>query len=464
VQPVGVEVELGRLRGRHEHPVGQDAHRLPAQGDKRAGSKLYIESRRRPDLPFGAWHHGRHRHHRAGPGQRDQTGGDPAGPRGLRTQVSNWLCAVKITHVQNPQPAHRPKSSQFRRVPPLALASGLLSLTLPAMKALVLTSSDGTVEYADVEDPALRAGTALVKLKAAGLNRRDYWITQGLYPGMSAPCIMGSDGAGVVTAVGEGVEESWIGKEVIIYPGRGWGPSPEAQSDDFRILGMPDDGVFAEQIVVPVEQLVAKPEHLTIHEAAALPIAGLTAYRALFSQGKLQPHETILITGIGGGVAVMALKLAAASGARVLVSSSSPEKIERAIALGATAGANYKEEGWASKLNDAHGPIDLAIDGAAGAGFNDLLGLVRPGGRIVSYGGTAGPPEQYDIRRHFWRQIHVIGSTFGSPDDLAGLMSQIERHGIKPEIDSVAPLSEGANVVASMADSPQFGKLVLEIA
>ncbi|MDE0594091.1 MAG: zinc-binding dehydrogenase [Roseibacillus sp.] len=330
------------------------------------------------------------------------------------------------------------------------------------MKAIVLTSTDGTVDFIDVDDPTIKPGTVMVKLKAAGLNRRDYWITQGLYPGMHAPSILGSDGAGVVEEVGQGVEDSWLGREVIIYPGTGWGPSSKAQSEDFRILGMPDNGTFAEWIVVPAEQLVVKPEDLSIHEAATVPIAGLTAYRALFPQGRLQSGETVLITGIGGGVAVMILKLAAASGAKVLVTSSSPQKLERALSLGATAGANYKEENWTGALAE-HGPIDLVIDGSAGVGFNDLLGLVRPGGRIVNYGGTAGPPEHYDIRRHFWKQIHVIGSTFGSPDDLVALMEMIELHSIRPEIDSVTPLSEGAEVIASMAKSPQFGKLVLEM-
>ncbi|NIP94780.1 MAG: zinc-binding dehydrogenase [Akkermansiaceae bacterium] len=330
------------------------------------------------------------------------------------------------------------------------------------MKALVLTSTEGNVEFREADEPTVGPGTTLVSLHAAALNRRDYWITQGLYPGIRAPCILGSDGAGVVQAVGEGVDDSWIGREVIINPGIDWGPRPEVQGESFRILGMPDHGTFAPRIAVPAEQLAAKPSHLSLVEAAALPLAGLTAFRALFSQGNLQAGQTVLITGIGGGVAVMALKMASSLGARTLVTSSSQEKIDRAVSLGGAAGANYTDENWTRELA-GQGPVDLVVDGAAGPGFNDLLDCVRPGGRIVNYGGTAGPPPRFDIRKHFWKQLHLTGSTMGSPGDFEAMVDYLERHRIRPEVDSVSPLSRGTEAMASMADSPQFGKLVLEI-
>ena len=332
------------------------------------------------------------------------------------------------------------------------------------MKALVLTSTDGTLEYTDVDDPSAGPGSALVKLSAAGLNRRDYWITAGGYPNIQAPSILGSDGCGVVEAVGEGGDESWIGKEVILHPSLDWGDSEEAQGPNFRILGMPDNGTFAEKIAVPLSQLVEKPTHLSQAEAAALPLATLTAYRALFSQGGLQAGDTILITGAGGGVATIALQLATAAGAKVLVNSSSADKLKRAAALGAADGANYTKENWAADLAERHGKVDLILDGAAGRGFNDLIGLVRPGGRIINYGGTAGLPTDLNIRAHFWNQLHLIGSTMGSPADFAGMISFVGSHQIKPVIHSITPLSEGAALVASMAEVPQFGKLVLEIA
>ena len=270
------------------------------------------------------------------------------------------------------------------------------------MKALVLNEVKSPLDLADREDPVAHAGQAVVSLKAAALNRRDFWITQGMYPGVKAPCILGSDGAGVLESVGEGVDASWVGRDVIINPGGDWGPDEAAQQGAFNILGMPDDGTFAERLAIPAAQLAAKPEHLSWAEAAALPLAGLTAYRAVFSQGGLQEGQTILITGIGGGVAVSALQFAVAAGAKALVTSSSAEKLSRASELGAAAGANYKEEGWAKTLGGEHGPIDLIIDSAGGEGYNDLLDLVKPGGRVVNYGATAGPPRTRALASSPW--------------------------------------------------------------
>ena len=332
------------------------------------------------------------------------------------------------------------------------------------MNALVLASTDGTLEFSTgMQDPVAGPGEALVHLQAAAVNRRDFWITRGGYPNIQAPCILGSDGAGIVEAVGKGVDPSWIGKQVVIYPSLDWGESQNAQGSDFRILGMPDHGTFAEKISVPAQQLTEKPPHLNMHEAAALPLAALTAYRALFSQGRLQSHESVLITGIGGGVATIGLKLAHACGARVLVSSSSEDKLARALALGATAGVNYTRENWSDELASSHGRVDLILDGAGGENFGELLPLVKPGGRVVSYGGTAGPSVTFPIRYHFWNQLQLIGSTMGSPTDFAEMITFVKKHDLKPEIDSVTPLEKGGDLIASMAGSPQFGKLVLQV-
>jgi len=332
------------------------------------------------------------------------------------------------------------------------------------MKALVLTSTDGTLEFTSVEEPVAGPGLAVIRLQAAALNRRDFWITQGGYPQIQAPCILGSDGAGFVETVGESVDPCWLGKQVVINPSLDWGDSQEVQGENFRILGMPDHGTFAEKIAVPAYQLIEKPAHLTVHEAAALPLATLTAYRALFSQGRLQSGESILITGIGGGVATVALKIAHAIGSRVLINSSSDDKLARAISLGATAGMNYTEENWSQRFLAMNGPVDLVLDSAAGTGFGDLLPLVRPGGRVVSYGGTAGPSVTFPIRYHFWNQLQLIGSTMGSPADFADMIAFVEKHELRPEIDSITSLAEGAGLIQSMTGSPQFGKLVLEIA
>ena len=208
-------------------------------------------------------------------------------------------------------------------------------LQIKTMKALVLNEIKQPLTLEERPDLQSVAGEVVVTLKAAALNRRDFWITRGMYPGIATPIVPGSDGAGVVTKLGEGVDPAWLDRKAIINPGFDWGDSQSAQADEFTILGLPRDGTFATEVAVPVGQLHAKPEALDWEHAAALPLAGVTAYRAVFSQGGLKSGETVLITGIGGGVATFALQFAVAAGANVWVTSSSPEKIERAKALGA---------------------------------------------------------------------------------------------------------------------------------
>ena len=304
-------------------------------------------------------------------------------------------------------------------------------------------------------------GEVVVKLKAAALNRRDYWITQGMYPGIELPVVLGSDGAGVVSQCGADVDDSWLGKEVILNPGFDWGDDENAQAGVFSILGMPRDGTFATEVSVSAIQLHARPAHLDWQSAAAVPLAGVTAYRALFSQGRLQAGETVLITGVGGGVATFALQFAVAAGAKVWVTSSSPEKIQRAVDAGALGGFNYRDEGWAKACAAEAGSTNLIVDSAGGAGYADLLELAAPGARIVNYGSTAGPPEKLEMFKLFWKQLHLIGSTMGSPADFAAMLDFTAKHGIKPIIDATFPLSDGAEAIESMKTSPQFGKLVL---
>ena len=332
------------------------------------------------------------------------------------------------------------------------------------MKALVLNQVKTPLTEMERAAPIPGPGEVVVSLKAAALNRRDFWITQGLYPGIRTPVILGSDGAGVVTSVGApDADGSWVGREVVMNPGIDWGARVEAQAGAFEILGMPRDGTFAEQVVVPVSQLHAKPGHLSWSEAAALPLAGVTAYRALFTQGGLQPGETVLITGIGGGVATFALQFAVASGAKVWVTSSSLEKIERAVSLGALGGFDYTEPDWTERCRCAVGAFDLTIDSAGGVGYAGLIGLAGFGGRIVNYGATAGSPEKMPLALVFWKQLRLIGSTMGAPSDFDGMLSMVNSHELRPIIDLEAPLSEGAAAVERMKEAPQFGKTVLRI-
>lgn len=331
------------------------------------------------------------------------------------------------------------------------------------MKALVLHELKQPLTMEDRPDLEPAAGEVLIQLHAAALNRRDYWVTQGMYPGVKTPVVLGSDGAGVVVKVGDGVGREWVGREVIINPGLNWGVNPAAQSGEFHILGMPRDGTFATQVVVPAASLHLRPAHLTWHKAAALPLGGVTAYRAVFTQGRLQAGEKVLINGVGGGVATFALQYALAACATALVTSSSADKIERAIDMGATAGFQYTAGDWHKQLLSQHGPVDLIIDGAGGESYATLIELAAPGGRIVNYGATAGPPKRFDLFKVFWKQLHVIGSTMGSPDDFSAMLRLVTQHAIEPIVDQVFALRDGNQAVARMKDSPQFGKVVLEI-
>jgi len=275
---------------------------------------------------------------------------------------------------------------------------------------------------------------------------------------------LGSDGAGVVLACGDGVDRGWEGQNVILNPGIGWGDDPAVQSEHFQILGLPEDGTFASEVVVSVEQLHRKPECLTWEESAAIPLAGTTAYRALFAQGNAKPDDRILITGIGGGVATFALQFATAIGAEVWVTSSSTAKIDRAISLGSKGGFDYREEGWEKRFVAKVGAPDLIIDSAGGPGYGGLMGLAAPGGRIINYGSTAGVPESIDMFKLFWKQLRLQGSTMGSPDDFSGMVDLVEKYQIKPVIDAVYSLEDTNQAIDQMRSSPQFGKYVLKIA
>ena len=322
------------------------------------------------------------------------------------------------------------------------------------MKALVLNEVRQPLVLQDRPGPKAGSGKVIVKLEAAALNRRDYWITQGLYPGIRCPVILGSDGAGTA---------DFKEKEVIINPGYNWGERQEVQSGDFKILGMPDDGTFAEEIAVPQEQLFGKPEHLSWEQAAALPLAGLTAYRALFKQGRLQSSQTVVITGIGGGVACIALQLAVAAGATVIVTSSWQAKIDKALAMGATAGFLYTDKGYASQVKAEFGPVHLIVDGAGGDGYSELIDMVCPGGTIVNYGATAGIPGRLELRKVFFKQLHLVGSTMGSPDDFTAMLDMVGRHEIRPVVDDLFALGEGNKALEKMKVSSQFGKIVLRV-
>ncbi len=335
------------------------------------------------------------------------------------------------------------------------------------MKAIVLRELGGPEKllYEDVATPTPGAGEAVVKLKAAALNHRDHWIRVGQYAGIKLPIILGSDGAGVVEAVGEGVDTSLVGQECVINPSLDWGENDAAQGKNYRILGLPDDGTYAEYIKIPAENICAKPAHLSWHEAAAIPLAGLTAYRAVISRAKVQAGEKVLVTGIGGGVATFALQFALATGAQVFVTSGSAEKLVSAQALGASGGANYKESGWDKALIEmTGGGPDVVIDSAGGESLETAVKIAKPAGRIVFFGATNGLAPNLDLRRIFFKQLNVFGSTMGSPREFDAMLKLYNDKQLKPAVDQVFPLAEAGAAHQRMMEAGQFGKIVLEIA
>ncbi len=330
----------------------------------------------------------------------------------------------------------------------------MLAVQFPALDHLIVT---------ELPRPVPTPGEVVVQLRAAALNHRDLWIKVGKYAGLKWPIIPGSDGAGVI-ADRNGVAGQFAeGDEVIINPGFDWGSNERSQSRSFSILGLPRDGTLAQFVAVPMAQIARKPTHLDWYEAAALPLAGLTAYRAVFSRADLKPGEKVLINGVGGGVALLAMQYAIAHGAEVWVTSSHPAKLDRAVALGAKGGFDYNEKGWTKKAQEQVGGFDVIIESAGGTGFERLIDVAAFGGRIVFFGATRGDPLSLPMRKVFWKQLSLLGTTMGSPADWQAMVAFVAANQIRPVVSDVFPLSAAAQAFAVMANGDQFGKVVLTL-
>lgn len=331
------------------------------------------------------------------------------------------------------------------------------------MKAVVLSEILKPVSYEDIDMPTnLADDEALVKITAAAINHRDIYISEGLYAGIQLPAVLGSDAVGVVVSVGKGIDaQVWQGARVIINPNINWGERADTQDKKYEVLGMPTQGTMAEYIKVPLHRLYFAPLHLTLEQAAAIPLAGLTAYRALFSRAQARKGDRVLISGIGGGVAVFAMQFALAAGLETWVTSSSDTKIERAIHMGAKGGANYKGKDWHKSLQkQAGGGFDVVIDSAGGEGFGYFIDIANPAARIAFYGGTQGK-FTVNPQKMFWKQISLLGSTMGSDKDFEDMLAFINKHEIVPLLDSVWLMLHAQKAFDYMRDGQQFGKIIL---
>lgn len=331
------------------------------------------------------------------------------------------------------------------------------------MKALVYHAAlKSKVQVEDFPTPSLNKGQVLVRIHAAALNHRDQWIREDKYPNIKEGIILGSDACGIVERIFGEEDNQWLGKEVVINPNIDWGEDEKIQSRNYRILGMPEHGTFAEYIAIDRNRLALKPAHLSTEEAAALPLGGLTAYRALFTHGHIKAGDKVLISGAGGGVAQFAVVFALAAGAEVHITSGSNDKIKKLLQMGVHAGYNYKEENWYKEANQKSGGFNLVIDSAGGDQINTFIKLVRGGGKIVFYGATNGLPAKLDLYRMFWNQITLQGSTMGSDQEFEQMLNFVEQKKVRPIIDSIRPLEEAIDALDLMKKGGQLGKIILK--
>jgi NADPH:quinone reductase-like Zn-dependent oxidoreductase len=316
----------------------------------------------------------------------------------------------------------------------------------------------------DVPEPVAGPGEVVVALRAAALNRRDWWLWKD--PGSCRlPVTLGSDGAGVVTSIGPGVDAVAVGDDVVIDATLGWGDREDEPGDSFDILGSPVDGTFAERVLVPVENVAPKPTRLTWEEAAALNLAGLTAWRAVVTCAGAGPGRSLLVTGAGSGVSTFAVQIAAAFGARVFVTTSTDEKLARAVELGASGGCNYRDPAWPEQIVALAGaPIDAAVDSYGGPSWAGALRTLRRAGTLVSFGDTGAAEATVEATEVYWRWRHIVGTTMGSPREYRALLEHVASAAWRPVVDSVFRLAE-IDAAARRLDVPdRFGKVVLTIA
>jgi NADPH:quinone reductase-like Zn-dependent oxidoreductase len=327
--------------------------------------------------------------------------------------------------------------------------------------------------YEDVDEPVLSQPTdAIVKLKAAAINHIDIWNRLGA-TGMigQMPHILGADGAGVVVEAGERVQNVKKGDAVCLYP-----PTGCAQCEfcltgrDFmcvylRVLGERLEGTYAEYVKVPAENCFPIPTGFSFEEAAAFPLVSITLWRMLITNAKLRPGETLLIIGIGGGVASAALQVAKKIAAHVIVTSGSDEKLERAKLLGADHGINHRNSDFTrdvSTLTASRG-VDVVLDCVAGEVWQKSLATLARGGRLVTCGATAGGQPADDLTAIFSKHLKIYGSTLGSREEFLQLLSFMNVSQIKPIIDRIFPLKEAAAAQQYVEEGKQFGKVVLQI-
>ncbi len=327
------------------------------------------------------------------------------------------------------------------------------------MKAVRIHEDGGpeVLSYEDVPDPEPAPGEVLVSLRAASLNHLDVWIRKGL-PSVPKPRILGADGAGVVVALGEGVTGFAAGDRVVINPGI-------VHDGRITVIGEHTDGTNCELKAIPTTQLYPLEDSLSFEEGAAFPLVFETAYRMLATKASVREGEWVLIWGIGGGVALAAFELCRAFGARTIVTSSSPEKLERARSLGADLALDHGTDDVVAAIKDATGGrgADVVVETVGEATWERSLAAAAQDGRVVVCGATSGHSPPARLYRLWWKQLVVYGSTMGTAADFEGAYDLIRSGRARIHIDSTYPLAEATKAHERLESGAQFGKIVLAI-
>jgi zinc-binding alcohol dehydrogenase/oxidoreductase len=313
------------------------------------------------------------------------------------------------------------------------------------------------LRFEDAPDPVVGAGEVLIRLRTASLNRLDVWVRRGL-PSVPKPRILGADGAGIVEAVGEGVNGFALGDAVVINPGIEHGAR-------ITVIGEHTDGTHAELIAVPAPNVYPLPPDVSFEEAAAFPLVFETAYRMLVTRAGLREGEWVLVWGVGSGIGSAALTLATALGGRVIATSSSDDKLARARELGAVATVNHAGGDVVAAVREATGGAgaDIVVEHVGEATWQSSLQAAAAGGRVAVCGATSGPNPPASLHRIWWKQLTIVGSTMGTKTDFEGVYELVASGRIRPVVDSVFPLADARAAHERLEAGEQFGKIVLRI-
>jgi NADPH:quinone reductase-like Zn-dependent oxidoreductase len=328
------------------------------------------------------------------------------------------------------------------------------------------------IEYGELPNPVPGPGKVRVRIRAGALNHLDIFVRNGI-PGIpvALPHVMGSDGAGVVESVGPGVTRVKPGDEVVLNPGVNCGDCEFCLMGEhslcvtFHLLGEHVAGTFAEYVVAPAVNAYPRPASLTWEESAAFPLTYLTAWRMLVTKARVKPGESLLIIGIGGGVAVAALQIAKLLGLTVFVTSGSGEKLARAKGLGADAGIDHSAADFAREVRKLTGKrgVDVVLDSVGKATWRQSIAAAAKGGRLLTCGATTGTDPQTDLGRIFWNQLTVYGSTMGTHAEFAEMLRIFRDGKAKPVVDRVFPLPQAREAQQHLEEKRQFGKVVLRV-